>query len=297
MATKAKKPEYNLELARTRALVLSQGRDLTEVTRNSVQRNIVQLRRNPRNGAPDRPTSNRETIAQMREKSRSVVLKAWSASMNDCVSTDRDSSEAYGKASFQMNYRAFFLQTVSGRILLEFVASGRGKHLGLMLVNIANLAHQVVVTIGGKNIVADPIQIYVDIRKELWARVAKTGDFSNLIQKQERLLQRIATTLAFAINDKFACKLTYYEREHLYTFRALFVAHLQQLPQGSVSEIQHTALMLEAILHHCDLAGLWHKMARGAMMNDTVTELNTFQTLSSHIQILQKTTGNFNPDS
>jgi hypothetical protein len=293
MATK----EFNLALAKTRAKVLSEGSDLTEVTRNLVNRNINQFQRNTRNGTPDRPSGGKPTIAQQREESRNVILKAWVGSMPESCARDMDDPNAYSPLGHQLNYRAFFLRTIAGKELLRFIAEGDGRMLGRLLMNICLTAHQVRVQLASKSVIESPVQVYMDFRKDMWERVKKTGDFMSLIQRQERLLQRVATTIAFTLSDKFMPHLTGEDRDYTLMFRALFTSHLQQLPLGTVGEIQQTAFMLEAIFAHCDIGALSHKIGRGREVRDMTIECNPLMPLVKGIASIKRTSGNFNPDA
>jgi hypothetical protein len=293
--TKAK--EYNLELAKSRAKVLSQGRDLTEVTHNSVIRNIQQFQRNPRNNTEERTLGAKQSIAQVRDQSRSVIMRAWVGSLTDTVRMDQGNYEAYSKIGQQTEFRAFFLKTPAGVHLLQVVDAGDGKMLGRMLMNIGSVAQQVNMNLGGKNIIADPIQVYMDLRKEMWERVVKTGDFTNLIQRQERLLQRVATTLAFTLSDRYVTLVSGADLKYLQMFRALFVAHLQQLPLGTVGDIQQVAFMFEAIFSRCDISMLTHKIARGVQVREMTDECNQFRPLAKALAIVKRTSSVIQPDT
>jgi hypothetical protein len=293
MATK----EFNLELAKVKAKARSQGSDLTEVTADLLSRNRNQILRNPRNGGSERVSlGSRETIAQKREQSRNTVLKAWVCSMPPTVDYDLDDPQSYSAIHHQTKYRAFFLRTTAGRDLLRFIAEGGGRQLGKMLVNFCLLAHQVRVSLSSKNVIEGPIQVYIDLRKDMWARVEKTGDFTNLIQRQERLLQRISTTLAFVMSDRYLAKLMGADYDYMHTFRTMFASHLHQLPLGTVGEIQQTAFMLEAIFSHCDIGMVQHKIARGREVMDVIDECNPLLRLAKSIATMKRTTGDFNPD-
>jgi len=178
------------------------------------------------------------SIERIRNKSRSTVLASWFAVFKNTVSVS-----SINRAD--MYYR----RTPSGLLLLDYLRdlSDIRKVDNLLALNGRfNFAYNT--RRDSSEYVGNAFEIYLDIRKELWVRVAKTSGFGNLIQQQERLLRRITNTLKLALSDTTSASMQM--PGALHPVVALHNSHLATLAQTPVPEIESYSYFLEVMMKY-----------------------------------------------
>jgi hypothetical protein len=247
METKMK-TEFNLELASERASArFSSVVDITAPTRMSTVRSIESFRNNPRNiRRPSGSSTPLVTQESIRIKSRSAVLAAFSGAMQTGpeVGDTFDYSYYDYTGCRESDFRWYFLRTTSGQALIKMLMNDSTTVGRKVLEEISGACPDVASRIGRRGI-EHALRAYVSMREELFARVEKTGDFTNLIQRQERLLLRISTTVTMAVEQGA-------KKGSVTTapFYALLREHLRTVHIQHVPEIQQTAFLLDLLIEY-----------------------------------------------
>ena len=286
---------FNLELAKERALVLSQGRDIAEPTLISIQRNAIRWSAVSR----ARPAANTATptIETLRTASR---VPALAAIQEVCVwecKGDKSSPRSYSGAEQRLKYRPHFLQSMRGTVLLECMQDSEATLAVCAIRAIVQRADRLFENaqdceVERDHLIRRPVDAYLSMRKELLDRIENTRGFTQLIQKQERLLQRISTS----IQSAFATELTRDPSQGFRMFHALYQAHRDSLMYGGGTEIQQTVYLLEMLMDHVQGGHMRGLLADPHSAITQMQEENVLKKLVAHARMHQMTNVHIQPD-
>jgi len=180
---------------------------------------------------------------------------------------------------------AFLTRSSSGRLLMDTMGNNPSIANGV-LVRILHASRSLGEAAGFSTdlMTAHPIETYLAKRDDLIARIQKTGSFMQLIQKQERLLQRIGTTTDMVLNDPVASLI---RAEDVEMFKSLWGAHVEALAKNT-STVRFTAppiltyMLYEILFMYCDsnLSGmgadesLYRRIKEVHPLKDVVREIH-----------------------
>ncbi|MHC4370249.1 MAG: hypothetical protein ACYSW8_21770 [Planctomycetota bacterium] len=130
------------------------------------------------------------------ERSKSPVLRGALGFMRDhAASIPRMASQL----KVMIDPSVFLSKTVAGAQLKHFL-NERETTSSKVLCELAIMADDIVPA-SSDVMIRYPVHAYLDTRDELFARLTKTQNYNNLIQKQERLLLRIGNTLDYILSQ------------------------------------------------------------------------------------------------
>lgn len=275
------------------AAALSVNQDLTESIHSRMMIDHSAFRGNPRN-ARRHHGSVPVTIENLRAESRNERLLALKQVMSELPTCQEHITIATRFNSAQ-DYRSFWYKTASGVALVQMLRDNAitgGYRLLSDILTHANNAYASRNGLGSENVrtlIQNPLGAYVDMRDELFERVAKTGDFSNLIQKQERLLIRIAVSLQQGIKRTLA-----QTNSRALPYVVLLNEHMQDDKCQGVPESQRTAFMLDLLIdtysweaYSMDIMGGLHiqeiELSKN-LLKKFITSTNAGGKISDHVQ-------------
>lgn len=240
--------------------------------RVSVQRGGHQ----PTNG--DMSEAQRAELEIARSKSNSLLQ--MHNTMYDDGWADGGSPTSYAESCNYLDPMAFLLLTANGNQLRDLLFDNP-----VMANDVLRRIDQAAMSLAGTNefnrhlMIQAPIRAVLDKRKGIIERVEKVGDFTNLIQKQERLLLRIGTTTDMCLGSNGVLGNQVFPVEpSVEMFKSLWANHVSALSKGSnTSKYQFPAmltfLLYETLFMTCNPKTLATKIHGGTVIRRNLYDL------------------------
>ncbi|MBW2636528.1 MAG: hypothetical protein JRC86_03195, partial [Deltaproteobacteria bacterium] len=187
-----------------------------------------------------------DRIAQDVIRSRNPSLKKFRDYMSMGAWADSDSAGSYQNDEKLANPMAFLLLSQHGTQLRDLLIDKPGV-ANDVLMRLDQASYSKAHTNGFNQdlMVRQPISIMLDKRGEILDRVLKTGGFAKLIQKQEKLLQRVGTTTDICLGSNFHIgNQVFHALPSIEMFKSHWANHVSAIGQiAQTTQFMHPALL------------------------------------------------------